>query len=212
MFDYSDFEGATHIADLNLPISGFDDRYNTIIDFGTMEHVFNAPQGLQNALTMCAVGGQIIHGLPANNQCNHGFWQFSPELFFSLYSSANGFVQTEVFIADVGEPDFWYRLECPPNGRWDYVASSRALYVFVRTVKGTNAGFKSVQQAAYVNDWAGQKSTIATRSLLQRIKNAMKEQPILSPLKSAYRRFLYTPNSALKQNRQMIKTPVASVL
>ena len=110
LFDYSDFEGATHIADLNLPISGFDDRYNTIIDFGTMEHVFNAPQGLQNALTMCAVGGQIIHGLPANNQCNHGFWQFSPELFFSLYSSANGFVQTEVFIADVGEPDFWYRL------------------------------------------------------------------------------------------------------
>src|SRR3954463_7931957 len=55
-FDYSDFEGATHIADLNLPISGFDGRYNTIVDFGTMEHVFNAPQGLHNALTMCAVG------------------------------------------------------------------------------------------------------------------------------------------------------------
>jgi hypothetical protein len=27
-------------------------------------------------------GGEIIHVLPANNLCCHGFWQFWPELFF----------------------------------------------------------------------------------------------------------------------------------
>jgi hypothetical protein len=126
--------------------------------------------------------------------------------------AANGFAQTEVFIADVGEPDFWYRIEAPPDGRWDYVASSRALYVFVRTVKGKNAAIKSVQQAAYVSDWAGQKPATGKRSLLHGLKDAMKEQPLFRPIKSAYRRFLYTPDVAIKRNRQMIKTPVASIV
>jgi hypothetical protein len=81
-------------------------------------------------------------------------------------------------------------------------------------VKGNNAAIKSVQQAAYVTDWAEakQQKTIAKRSLLRRLKDAAKEQPIFTPLKSAYRRFLYTPDIALRQNRQMIKTPVTAVL
>jgi len=66
-----------------------------------MEHVFNASQGLKNVTRLCAPGGQIIHSLPANNFCNHGFWQFSPELFFSLYSDKNGYSETEIFLADV---------------------------------------------------------------------------------------------------------------
>jgi len=100
-FDYSDFEGATNIVDLNEPIYEHGEKYDTIIDFGTMEHVFNASQGLKNVTRLCAPGGQIIHSLPANNFCNHGFWQFSPELFFSLYSDKNGYSETEIFLADV---------------------------------------------------------------------------------------------------------------
>ena len=100
-FDYSEYEGATHILDLNKTID-IHGAFETVIDCGTMEHIFNAPQGLANAIQMCAEGGRLIHVLPANNLCNHGFWQFTPELFLSLYNQRNGFSATEIFMADLG--------------------------------------------------------------------------------------------------------------
>ena len=42
------------------------------------------------AIKLTKIGGMIIHALPANNFCGHGFWQFSPELFYELYSPENG--------------------------------------------------------------------------------------------------------------------------
>ena len=45
---------------------------------------------------LCKNGGTIIHSLPSNNNCGHGFWQFSPELFFSLYNEKNGFKNNEM--------------------------------------------------------------------------------------------------------------------
>jgi hypothetical protein len=76
-FDYSDFEGCTYVADMNKPLTP-PAQYDTIIDSGTLEHIYNVPQALHNLSLLCASGGQILHILPANNQCGHGFWQFSP--------------------------------------------------------------------------------------------------------------------------------------
>ena len=83
--DYSKFEGADIIHDLNLPIREATKQFDTIIDFGTSEHIFDIIQNLKNISALCKIGGKIIHSLPANNNCGHGFWQFSPELFFNLY-------------------------------------------------------------------------------------------------------------------------------
>src|SRR5665213_1290887 len=56
--DYSDFEGASIIADLNHPV---DHRhwgaFDIVFDSGTIEHVFSTRDSFQNILRMCKVGG-----------------------------------------------------------------------------------------------------------------------------------------------------------
>jgi hypothetical protein len=209
-FDYSDFEGATHIADLNKPIA-VPRRYDTVIDAGTMEHVFNAPQGLANVSALCADGGQIIHMLPANNMCGHGFWQFSPELFFSLYSERNGYGATEVFLADVGELGFWYRVTPPTNGKWSDATSPRALYALVRTVKtGTPSEPPDVQQSQYLHDW-GSPPAPPKPSLKARMKAMLEGTPLLRPATIIKRR-LSDPDVVLRRNPDLKRVTIADLL
>src|SRR5437588_12054477 len=42
-YDYSDFEGATHIVDMNDPITPAQ-RYDTVLDLGCIEHIFDVVQ------------------------------------------------------------------------------------------------------------------------------------------------------------------------
>jgi hypothetical protein len=81
--DKSDYEGATRIHDMNQVMPPeLRSRYDSIIDIGSLEHVFNIAQALDNCSHAVKVGGQVIHVLPSNNFCGHGFLQCSPELFF----------------------------------------------------------------------------------------------------------------------------------
>jgi hypothetical protein len=90
--DYSDYESATVIHDLNQPLPGhLKRRYSLVIDGGTIEHVFNAPEALRTALELPAKDGYLFMLQPANNQCGHGFYQFSPELMFRLLVPENGY-------------------------------------------------------------------------------------------------------------------------
>src|SRR5579863_9930017 len=131
-FDNSDYENATHIVDMNKPLA-IHEQYDTIIDGGCIEHIYNVSQALKNVSQMCSEGGQILHILPANNFCGHGFWQFSPELFFSLYSEGNGYRETQVFLADLSDERFWYEVRKPENGGRANATSSTPLYALVRT-------------------------------------------------------------------------------
>lgn len=89
--DVSDYEGADYILNLgedHCP-KELKNRFDYIVDGGTLEHVYNVPHALENILIMLKVGGKVFHYVPANNNINHGFYQFSPELFDSFYT-ANG--------------------------------------------------------------------------------------------------------------------------
>lgn len=153
--DNSDYENATHVIDMNQELpSGFQ-KYKTIIDMGSLEHIFNVPQALMNISSLCEPGGQILHVLPANNFCGHGFWQFSPELFFSLYSDKNGYQDTDVFVADLTNTNRWYKVIKPDNGKRVNIISDTEVYVLCRTVlKGTAFSHDNVQQSDYVHIWA----------------------------------------------------------
>jgi hypothetical protein len=91
--DFSNFESANIIHDLNKIIidTNLIQKYDTVLDLGTLEHIYHINNAFVNLSKLCKVGGQIIHILPGNGQCGHGFWQFSPEVFFSLYSEVNGY-------------------------------------------------------------------------------------------------------------------------
>lgn len=154
--DKSDYEGATIIHDMNLPIPDeLREKYDTVFEGGTLEHIYNMPQALENTSSLCKPGGQIIHILPANNVCGHGFWQVSPELFYSLYSDKNGYRDTEVYLARMNpyKHDF-YRVLRPENGKRIQIYSKDEIYAFVRTVrKEGKFSHNDIQQSDYVYLW-----------------------------------------------------------
>jgi hypothetical protein len=165
-WDYSNYEGASHVADLNKPLNGKRSTYDTVIDAGSLEHVYNAPQALLNLSEICSDGGQILHLLPANNFCGHGFWQFSPELFFSLYTEPNGYSETRVFLASAYRTDVWYEVMKPQQGQRVNVISFTPTFVFCRTVKTRKPNHDSVQQSDYVHVWGlkdGTQPPVAAR-------------------------------------------------
>lgn len=152
-WDYSDYEGANCIADMNKPLNQSLSTYQTVIDAGSLEHVYNAPQALRNVSDLCCDGGQILHLLPGNNFCGHGFWQFSPELFFSLYCESNGYTQTRVFLASEYRTDVWYEVLKPEHGQRANVMSFTPTFVLCRTVKTEKTCHNSVQQSDYIHIW-----------------------------------------------------------
>jgi hypothetical protein len=87
--DISDYEGATHIWDLNRPEipSDLTQRFDVILNNGTLEHIFNVPNCLSNVTQMLKPGGYIIHEVPCHNHFDHGFYTFSPCLFFDYYAA-----------------------------------------------------------------------------------------------------------------------------
>jgi hypothetical protein len=90
--DASAYEEATILHDLNAPLPvAHHERFDAVIDGGTLEHVFDVRQSLSTLMQLTRVGGSVFLFTPANNQMGHGFYQFSPELFFRAFSPPNGF-------------------------------------------------------------------------------------------------------------------------
>lgn len=90
--DASAYEGAELIHDLNQPLPPpWCEQFDLVLDGGTLEHVFNLPTALANCMKLVKPGGRLVFFTPANNYCGHGFYQFSPELFWRVFGPANGF-------------------------------------------------------------------------------------------------------------------------
>jgi hypothetical protein len=115
--DYSDYEQANVIHDLNQPLPHeLHGKYTAIIDSGTLEHVFNFPVAIKSCMDALAKGGFYIGITPSNNLLGHGFYQFSPELFFRIFSPANGFTIHNVMLGVLGkdgEVEKWYTVKDP---------------------------------------------------------------------------------------------------
>lgn len=116
-FDASAYEGASHVHDFNSPIdTSFKNRFSAVIDAGTLEHIFNFPVAISSCMEMVEVGGHFIGITPANNWAGHGFYQFSPELFFRIFSQPNGFRIVRMIM-----------FENRPSARWFEVADPDAI-------------------------------------------------------------------------------------
>lgn len=112
--DYSGYEGATHTHDMNQPIPGqFKARYSAVLDGGSLEHVFNFPTAIRNCMEMVEPGGHYLAITPANNFFGHGFYQFSPELYFSVLSPENGFEVVSMIAFEERRGSVWYRVANP---------------------------------------------------------------------------------------------------
>lgn len=152
--DASNYQNATFIIDLNEDIpSRMLGKYDTVLDFGTSEHIYDIRQVFKNVSDAVKVGGQIVHILPTNGFSGHGFYQFSPEFFFSTYSESRGFQSTKVFVVNPLNPYTWYQISSAPLGERTDVYSAGPLYVVCFTKKSCGASQKSVQQSDYLTAW-----------------------------------------------------------
>ena len=149
--DYSSFEDADIIQDLNKPIVNIEKKFDTILDFGTSEHVFDVSQCLKNISNLCKKGGIILHCLPANNNCGHGFWQFSPELFFNIYSQKNGFKETEIILINLFDKKNWYLVNKQKKGDRLELNSSEPLYLLVKSKK-VNEILNQLKHLAHIKE------------------------------------------------------------
>jgi SAM-dependent methyltransferase len=114
--DASAYERATLLHDMNLPLPATGvarGSYDAVLDFGCLEHVFDFPTAWRNCVDLCKVGGHVFHSLPANNLAGHGFYQFSPELFFNLYQEKNGFALRGLWFALKADPKHWWQVADP---------------------------------------------------------------------------------------------------
>ena len=85
-------------------------------------------------------------------------WQFSPELFFSLYSERNGYKNTEVLLGDTTNPNWTVMLNPPKEGERHDIQHPNPLYVMVRTVLAReDFSHKNVQQSDYSYIWSKSK-------------------------------------------------------
>ncbi len=90
--DYSDYEQSDIVHDMNQPVDPkYHAKFDVVIDGGSLEHIFHFPVAVANCMNMVKKGGSIFIFSPANNHTGHGFYQFSPELFFRIFQPGNGF-------------------------------------------------------------------------------------------------------------------------
>jgi len=186
--DASDYEGATRLHDLNEPVpASCHEQFDIVFDGGTLEHVFNFPIALKNCMQMVKPHGRFVAVTMPNNWCGHGFYQFSPELFFRAFSPENGFSVVEMYFADTSGKRF-YRVVDPAAVRervqlW----TNDPVYLLVHARRdAVREIFSAVpQQRDYVNDWVGTGPVTRPKRF-----EAWKESPILRPIRRVRRHML----------------------
>ena len=112
--DASSYEGASEVHDMNDPISDqFREGFDAVVDAGTLEHVFNFPTAIKNCMEMVHSAVICCYKTSANNYFGHGFYQFSPELFYRLMSAENGFQVERMIAYEAYAGSQWYEVIDP---------------------------------------------------------------------------------------------------
>lgn len=164
--DASEFEGANLIHDLNFPI--LEEKYNSydcVCDFGTLEHIFNIPVAIKNCMNMVSVGGHFVAMTPCNNQFGHGFYQFSPEFFYSLFTPKYGFVVEDVILVEFGPFYKWYRVLDSNKIEMRTVMSNKYvsnLFVVAKKIKHENLEKIFPNQSDFISQWQNEASPAQT--------------------------------------------------
>jgi len=116
--DNATFEGANHIHDLNQPIpDAWKQQYDAVYDGGTIEHVFNFPTAIRNAMELLKKDGRLFIHTPVNNTSGHGFYQFSPEIFYGVLGPDNGFEVERLIVHRTGPYGRWFQVSNPDTIR-----------------------------------------------------------------------------------------------
>ena len=179
--DISDYENAAILHDLNQPIDeDLQEKFTFVLDGGTLEHIFNFPTALANAMKMVEVGGHLMIITGGNNFLGHGFYQFSPELFYRTFSDENGFTVNRMIAAEVGGN--WYEVADPKiiKGRVELINNMPTyLMVLAEKTVGVTPFLNTPQQSDYVEKWHGENNVRESGKSFGGLKNLIKSSDFL---------------------------------
>ena len=161
--DASAYEGASLVHDLNRPIpADWKGRYDVVCDGGTLEHVFNFPVALRNCMELVCPGGCLFLDSPGNNWFGHGFYQFSPELFYRALAEENGYEVVDMIAHAAGPQAAWYRVANPQiiRSRVELISFSLIhLLVQARRTRDVEIFHQPPQQSDYTAMWQESSKT-----------------------------------------------------
>ena len=187
--DFSDYEQATIVHDINDPVAEtLKEKFTVVYDGGTLEHVFNFPIAIRNAMEMVAVGGHYLCTTPTNNLSGHGFYQFSPDLIYRIFSESNGFEVEELCVAETRPHAPMYRIEDPMKlGHRVMFTNSYPVYLMARARRIAKVPIfqTTPQQTYYETKWTGTGGAAAARESLR----AWAKRSLPTPVKNVLRRF-----------------------
>jgi hypothetical protein len=132
------------------------EQYTTVLDGGSLEHVFNFPMAIRNCMEMVSVGGHYLGITPANNLMGHGFYQFSPELYFSVFARENGFDLISLIACEDRKRATWYAVRSPREVRRRVTLTNAvpvSLLIVAKRVMKTVIFETTPQQNDYLSVW-----------------------------------------------------------
>ena len=175
LIDASDYEQATIMADMNYPIpNDIHNSYDIVFDGGSLEHVFNVEQALRNVMSLPKIGGNVIIHTMANNCLGHGFYQFSPELFYRVFSPENGYRIERMVVHPNYAFAHWYDVPDPAEvrGRIELTNDFDVIMMFIhaRRLEIVPIFEKPPQQSDYAAAWkAATPTQVRDKNLKRRI-------------------------------------------
>jgi hypothetical protein len=193
--DVSSYEEANLVFDLNQPQipSELKERFDVIINGGTIEHVFHLPNALRNIFHMLKTGGRVIHIAPANNYFDHGFYLFSPCFFIDYYRSNQFQISKSLLIrSHANQADLkGEAAECGPGSAVAQILSragaldNRVYSIFFVAEKTSKSQCENIpQQNSYVNIWESSSQSGASspkeRDLFKTLFHLLKKLPGMS--------------------------------
>ena len=169
VMDYSDYQGADIIHDLNYPIRhDLEEAFDVVVDGGTLEHIFNFPTAISNCMRMLKKGGSLFIFSNANNHCGHGFYQFSPELFFRIFQMDNGFETKAIILvkhpfpgAELSRRQECFRVKDPGLiGRRSVIVTKSPIGIMVHAIRIARRPLfeRYPKQSDYVSLWRSNKT------------------------------------------------------
>jgi hypothetical protein len=163
-FDFSAYQRATVVHDFNEPLPRSHHAiYDAVVDGGTIEHIFDVRQVLSNYMALPKIGGDVYICTAANNLCGHGFYQFSPEFFYRVFSEANGYriesvclIETPFHLVEKSPRQRVFEAADPASaGKRTVIVTDKpvSIYVHARRVADRPLFSQAPYQGDYLDEW-----------------------------------------------------------
>ena len=119
-------------------------------------------------MRMLKAGGTMFGFMPANNYCGHGFYQFSPELLFRIFTKESGFRIEQLLLVthpfpggELSSRFSFYSVRDPVEIRSRVGCMNSvptALWIEARRERCTDVLSPKPQQSDYGQAWRGAKA------------------------------------------------------